>query len=87
MQYRRLQYWIGWQAKKRGLKVIYVDPHFSFTSWPKCGNKMEETGHRYLSCPCGYEIDHDFIAVMNLYGRRCLSLSTAPQMRDVNPNR
>jgi len=36
---------------------------------------------------CGYENDRDVIAIMNLNGRGSLTLSTAPQMRDVIPNR
>ncbi|MCY0860794.1 MAG: RNA-guided endonuclease TnpB family protein [Sulfolobaceae archaeon] len=88
MQYRRLQYWIEWQAKKHGLKVVYVDPRHSSTHCPKCGKEMKEVDHRYFRCTvCGYENDRDVIAVMNLYGRGSLSLSTAPQMRDVSPNR
>ncbi|QKR00690.1 IS200/IS605 family element transposase accessory protein TnpB [Metallosphaera tengchongensis] len=88
MQYRRLQYWIEWQAKKHGLKVVYVDPHYSSTSCPKCGSKMEEVGRRYFRCiNCGYENDRDVIAIMNIYGRGSLSLSTVPHMRDVNTNR
>ncbi|WP_390874325.1 zinc ribbon domain-containing protein [Saccharolobus shibatae] len=40
-----------------------------------------------FKCPkCGFEGDRDHIAVMNLYGRGSLSLPTAPQRRDVNPN-
>lgn len=75
MQYRRIQYWIEWQAKKHGLKVVYVDPHYSSTHCPKCGKEMEEVAYRYFHCiKCGYENDRDVIAVMNLYGS--LSLST-----------
>ncbi|WP_425487471.1 hypothetical protein [Metallosphaera tengchongensis] len=49
---------------------------------------MEEVAHRYYHCvDCGYENDHDVIAIMNLYGRCSLSLLTAPHMRDVNPDR
>ncbi|QKR01074.1 IS200/IS605 family element transposase accessory protein TnpB [Metallosphaera tengchongensis] len=67
MQYRRLQYWIGWEAKKHRLKVIYVDPHYSSTSCPKYSKEMEEVGHRYFRYSCGYE-NRDVIAVMDLYG-------------------
>jgi len=87
MQYRRLQYWISWQAKKHGILVQYVNPSYSSVSCPKCGRKMEEKGYRWFKCSCGYENDRDVIAVVNLNGRGSLTLSTAPQMRDVNPNR
>jgi len=87
MQYRRLQYWISWQAKKHGILVQYVNPSYSSVSCPKCGKRMEEKGYRWFRCNCGYENDRDVIAIMNLNGRGSLTLSTAPQMRDVSPNR
>jgi putative transposase len=87
MQYRRLQYWISWQAKKRGMTVEFVNPKYSSVSCPKCGQRMVEVSHRWFKCSCGYENDRDVIAVVNLNGRGSLTLSTAPQMRDVHPNR
>jgi IS605 OrfB family transposase len=41
MQYRHLQYWISWQAKKRGITVEFVNPSYSSVSCPKCGQKNE----------------------------------------------
>ncbi|AEE93281.1 OrfB transposable element protein, IS605 [Acidianus hospitalis W1] len=87
MQYRRLQYWIEWQAKKRGMTVEFVNPKYSSVSCPKCGQKMKEVSHRWFRCSCGYENDRDVIAVVNLNGRGSLTLSTAPQMRNVRANR
>ncbi|MUN29952.1 RNA-guided endonuclease TnpB family protein [Sulfuracidifex metallicus] len=87
MQYRRLQYWISWQAKKHGMIVEFVNPSYSSVSCPKCGRRMEEKEYRWFKCSCGYENDRDVIAIMNLNGRGSLSLSTVPQMRDVVPNR
>jgi len=78
MQYRRIQKWIEWQAKKYGLRVIYVNPACSSTTCPKCGTLMKESGYRTLKCEkCGFEEHRDYIAVMNLYGRGLLHLSTA----------
>ena len=87
MQYRRLQYWIEWQAKKHDMVVKYVNPRYSSVSCPKCGRKMKEKGYRWFRCNCGYANDRDVIAVVNLNRRGSLTLSTAPQMRDVIPNR
>ena len=42
MQYRRIQYWIVWQAKKHGILVQYVNPSYSSVSCPRCGRRMEE---------------------------------------------
>ncbi|MQL56496.1 RNA-guided endonuclease TnpB family protein [Acidianus ambivalens] len=87
MQYRRIQYWIVWQAKKHGILVEFVNPSYSSVLCPRCGRRMEERGYRWFKCSCGYENDRDVIAVVNLNGRGSLSLSTAPQMRDVRANR
>jgi IS605 OrfB family transposase len=86
MQYRKIQYWIDWQAKKHGLLINYVFAAYSSLKCPKCNNKMKEIYHRWLKCSCGYENNRDIIAIINLNGRGSLSLSTAPQMRDVAPN-
>ncbi|PSN94218.1 transposase [Candidatus Marsarchaeota G2 archaeon ECH_B_2] len=86
MQYHRLQYWICWQAKKHGMLVEFVNPRYSSVSCPKCGRKMVEVSHRWFKCNCCYENDRDVIAITNLNGRGSLTLSTTPQMRDVNPN-
>ncbi|WP_016730063.1 RNA-guided endonuclease TnpB family protein [Saccharolobus islandicus] len=87
MQYRRIQYWIVWQAKKHGILAQYVNPGYSSVSCPKCGKRMEEKGYRWFRCSCGYENDRDVIAVMNLNRRGSLTLSSAHHMRDVVPNR
>jgi len=87
MQYRRVQHWIEWQAKKHNILIQYVNPRYSSVSCPKCSKKMVEVSHRWFKCSCGYENDRDVIAVVNLNGRGSLTLSTAPQMRDVIPNR
>jgi len=88
MQYRRIQYWISWQAKKHGMVVEFANPSYSSVSCPKCGKRMVEVSHRWFKClNCGYENDRDVVAITNLNGRGSLTLSTAPQMRDVIPNR
>ncbi|AGJ64077.1 RNA-guided endonuclease TnpB family protein [Saccharolobus islandicus] len=87
MQYRRIQYWIVWQAKKRGILVEFVNPSYSSVLCPKCGRRMEERGYRWFKCSCGYENDRDVVAVVNLNGRGSLALSSAHHMRDVVPNR
>jgi len=86
MQYRRIQYWIDWQAKKHCLLINYVYAAYSSVKCPKCNNKMKEVSYRWFKCSCGYENDRDIIAIINLNGRGSLSLSTAPHMRYVAPN-
>jgi len=67
MQYRRIQDWIEWQARKHGLIVEYVPAFYSSVTCPKCGKKMKETSHRWFSRSCGYENDLDVIAIANLW--------------------
>ena len=82
MQYRRIQKWIEWQAKKYGLKVIKVNPAHSSITCPKCGAIMKESGYRTLKCEkCGFEEHRDYVSVLNLYGRGSLTLSTAHGMK------
>jgi len=40
MQYRKIQYWIDWQAKKHGLLIDYVYTAYSSIKCPKCKRKM-----------------------------------------------
>jgi IS605 OrfB family transposase len=83
MQYRRVQYWIEWQAIKHGLRVVKVPAFYTSTRCPKCKGEMKEYAHRQFVCvKCGYENDRDVIAVMNLYGRGSLILSTAGCVKD-----
>ncbi len=67
MQYRRIQYWIEWEAIKHGLEVVKVPAFYTSTRCPKCKGEMKEYAHRQFRCvSCGYEDDRDVIAVMNL---------------------
>jgi len=67
LAYRRLLKWIKWQATKRGVLVVEVDPRGTSTMCPKCGGKMEEMGHRRMKCTvCGFEAGRDVVAVLNI---------------------
>jgi len=92
--YRRLGYWIDWQAEKSGVPLLVVDPAGTSSTCPKCGTKLVEIGYRRLRCPkCGFEADRDTIAILNIEKRALgkmggsLTTPTAPQMTDVDPNR
>jgi IS605 OrfB family transposase len=92
--YRRLAFWIDWQAEKGGVPLFVVDPAGTSSICPRCGSELVEVGHRRLRCPrCGLEADRDTIAVLNIERRAlnqmegALTPLTAPQMTDVNPNR
>jgi IS605 OrfB family transposase len=92
--YRRLAYWIDWQAEKNGVPLFVVEPAGTSTTCPRCGAELVEVGHRRLRCPrCGLEADRDTIAVLNIEKRALskmggtLTSPTAPQVTDVSPNR
>ncbi|WP_440059805.1 RNA-guided endonuclease TnpB family protein [Thermogladius sp. 4427co] len=96
LSYRKLVYWIDWQSEKHGVPVIIVDPRGTSTTCPVCGTKLRENGYRRLKCPkCGFEGDRDTIAILNIEKRALekiqmggsLTTPTAPQMKDVSPNR
>jgi len=92
--YRRLAFWIDWQAEKNGVPLFVVDPADTSSTCPRCGTKLVEVGHRRLRCPnCGLEGDRDTIAILNIEERALsqmggtLTSPTAPQVTDVSPNR
>jgi len=94
LSYRRLTYWIDWQAQKHGVGVVVVNPRGTSSLCPKCGSKMVENKYRGMKClVCGFEADRDVVAVLNIEKRAikqmggALTPSTAPQMTDVTPNR
>ncbi len=94
MVYRKLLWWIEWEARKHSLAVVRIDPRYTSTTCPYCHVKMIKTGYRRYRCPrCGFEADRDTIAVLNLINRyksqmgTSLTSPTALQMKDVSPNR
>jgi len=94
LSYRRIDYWIDWQAQKHGVGAIIVDPAYTSSECPICGSRMVESGYRKMKCSsCGFEADRDVIAVMNIEKKAIKQMGgslitlTAPQMTDVVPNR
>jgi len=70
--YRRFQRILEYQAKLHGLNVKYVNPAYTSSICPVCGNELEESsnGRRLKKCQrCGLEEDRDVIAVKNLVKR------------------
>jgi len=92
LSYRRLAWWIDWQAAKRGAPAVVIDPRGTSTTCPRCGHKLVEVRPRCMKCAkCGFEADRDVVAVFNIEKRAQvggpLTAPTAPQMTDVTPNR
>jgi len=70
LAYRRLLWWIKWQAAKRGVVVVEVDPRGTSTTCPRCNGKMEEVKHRHMKCTvCGFEAGRDVVAIYNVERR------------------
>jgi putative transposase len=70
--YRRFQQILECQAKLHGLNVKYVDPAYTSSLYPICGDELKESsnGRRIRRCQrCGLEEDRDVIAVKNLVKR------------------
>jgi putative transposase len=70
--YKRFQRILEYQAKLHGLNVKYVDPAYTSSICPICGDELEESlnGRRLMRCRrCGLEEDRDAIAVRNLTRR------------------
>jgi len=83
LAYRRLLWWIKWQATKRGVVVVEVDPKGSSTTCPKCYGKMEEVKHRHMKCiACGFKAGRDVVAILNIEkkARSVLSNPTFPPL-------
>ena len=80
--YRRFQQILEYQAKLHGLNVKYVDPAYTSSLCPICGDELEESsnGRRLRKCQrCGLEEDKDVIAVKNLvkrYYEECMDAKT-----------
>ena len=92
--YRKLGYWISWQAAKRGVPIIVVDPRKTSSTCPICNSKLVENGYRKLKCfRCGFEADRDFIGALNIRRKALIKMGgllaapTAQQMTDVKTNR
>ncbi|MCC6021433.1 MAG: RNA-guided endonuclease TnpB family protein [Thermoproteaceae archaeon] len=92
--YRGLGFWLDWQAEKRGVPVVVVEPRGTSTTCPRCGARLREAERRRMRCPkCGFEGDRDSVAIANIERRALLKMGgplaapTAPQMTDVATNR
>jgi IS605 OrfB family transposase len=94
LSYRRLEHWIDWQCEKQGVPAVAIKPRGTSSTCPICGSKLVENSYRKLKCiKCGFEADRDTVAILNIEKKAyekmggSLTTPTAPQMRDVIPNR
>ena len=94
LSYRKLEFWIDWQAEKHGVPMFIIEPNGTSSTCPICNSKLKESGYRLLNCSnCGFEADRDTIAILNIEKKALskiggsLTTPTASQMTDVAPNR
>ena len=68
--YHRVQSYIEYEAKERGVPVLKVNPKGTSSRCPVCGAKLRMLKNRMVVCPkCGYIGDRDVTACLNLAGR------------------
>ncbi|AHF79639.1 IS element ISTsi1 orfB trasposase [Thermococcus paralvinellae] len=65
--FRKLQSIIEYKAKLNGIKVVFVNPSYTSSRCPICGNKLSPKGHRILECSnCGLKTNRDVIGSWNI---------------------
>jgi IS605 OrfB family transposase len=52
MQYRRIQYWISWQARKHGMIVEFVNPRAGSFRYKNLSLKIEHSPHYLRNETC-----------------------------------
>jgi putative transposase len=65
--FRKLQSIIEYKAKLKGVRVVFVNPAFTSSLCPICGEKLSPNGRRVLKCPnCGFEADRGVVGSWNI---------------------
>ncbi|AIU69060.1 transposase [Thermococcus eurythermalis] len=65
--FRKLQSIIKYKAKLKGVRVVFVNPAYTSSLCPICGEKLSPNGHRILKClNCGFEADRDVVGSWNI---------------------
>ena len=63
----KLQSFIEYKAKLKGLPVIYINPSHTSSLCPVCGGKLAQIGYREKKCRhCGLTFDRDYVAALNI---------------------
>ncbi|MEM2848817.1 MAG: zinc ribbon domain-containing protein [Candidatus Bathyarchaeia archaeon] len=68
--FRKLQSYIDYKAKLKGLVVIYVNPKNTSSLCPIGDGVLALNEHRILKCKCGYENDRDVATWLNILRMR-----------------
>jgi len=80
---RRLQFYIEYKAKLRGLPIHYVNPKGTSSLCPICDSKLVSNGRRLKCLNCRLEGDRDLIACLNIL--RMWGVSVPPKRLQMKP--
>jgi len=68
--FNRLQSFIAYKAIEAGIPVFFVRPAWTSATCPKCGDahprNRDRKMHRYKCQYCGYELNDDLVAAINI---------------------
>jgi len=68
--FRRLQKFIEYKAKEKGIPVIYLPPNWTSATCPRCGDahpkNRNRKKHEYRCQYCGYTLNDDLVGARNL---------------------
>lgn len=68
--FRRLQKFIEYKAKEKGIPVVYLPPEWTSATCPRCGDanpkNRNRKKHEYRCHYCGYTLNDDLIGARNL---------------------
>jgi len=68
--FNRLQSFIAYKAIEAGIPVFFVSPAWTSATCPKCGDahpkNRDRKMHRYKCQYCGYELNDDLVAAINI---------------------
>jgi len=86
--FRKLQSIIEYKAKLRGVRVVFVNPAYTSSLCPVCGEKLSPNGHRVLKCSnCGFGADRDVVGSFNISVRalKMWGVSVPPESQPMKP--
>ncbi|ALV63350.1 Transposase [Thermococcus sp. 2319x1] len=86
--FRKLQSIIEYKAKLKGVRVVFVNPAFTSSLCPICGEKLSPNGCRVLKClNCGFEADRDVVGSWNIRLRalKMWGVSVPPESHPMKP--
>ena len=72
--FKRLQNFIEYKAKWQGIPVFYIDPKYTSSECPVCGQRVEHDGEFSICEKCGLRLNRHLLACLNILKRKDDSL-------------